>query len=216
MSELILVRHGQANSGATTEEDYDRLSPLGHDQAAWLGAWMDEAHMTFDHQVHGTLRRHVETHAGMNTGTAQVDPRLNEMQYFPMADAMKLHSGMEVPTDPESFADHVPPTMRAWRDGHLRGVPDSWDGFHGRIAAALDDHTRIDQRVLCVTSGGVIASTLMRVLDLDIPAMTAMLLQTRNASFHVLRRFRGHWHLHQFNATPHLAGPDRAHALTFV
>ena len=37
MGEIVLIRHGQANSHATTEEDYDRLSPLGHDQARWVG-----------------------------------------------------------------------------------------------------------------------------------------------------------------------------------
>ena len=37
MGELTLIRHGQANSGATTEEDYDRLSDLGHTQARLLG-----------------------------------------------------------------------------------------------------------------------------------------------------------------------------------
>ena len=37
MGEVVLVRHGQANSGATDEESYDRLSDLGHQQARWLG-----------------------------------------------------------------------------------------------------------------------------------------------------------------------------------
>ncbi|MGR3503489.1 histidine phosphatase family protein [Pseudaestuariivita sp.] len=216
MSELVLVRHGQANSGAKTEEEYDRLSPLGHDQSGWLGEWMRGAHMTFDHQVHGALRRHRETHAGMATGSAETDARLNEMQYFPMAEAMERHCGLAPPEDADAFADHVPPTMRAWQDGQLHGVPDTWEGFHGRIAAAVDAHCRTDQRVLMVTSGGVIASMIARVLDLEIPALTSVLLQTRNASMHSFRKFRGQWHLHQFNAVPHLETPDRAHALTFV
>lgn len=217
MGECILVRHGQANSGATTEEDYDRLSDLGHQQAAWLGEYFRDTHMAFDAEVHGSLRRHRETHAGMHPGTrANVDDRLNEMQYFPMADEMQRIHGLDVPHDPESFAGHVPLTMAAWRAGELRHIPEGWDAFHGRIAAAFDAHTRTDQRVLLVTSGGVIASVLMRTLGLDIPAMTALLLQTRNASFHVLRQFRGQWHLHQYNAVPHLSDPARAHALTFV
>ncbi len=37
MSHITPIRHGQANTGARTEADYDRLSPLGHQQAAWLG-----------------------------------------------------------------------------------------------------------------------------------------------------------------------------------
>ena len=65
MGEITLVRHGQANSSATTEEDYDRLSELGHQQAEWLGEWMQGHEKPFDHVLSGTLRRHRETVAGM-------------------------------------------------------------------------------------------------------------------------------------------------------
>ena len=37
MSFITLIRHGQANSSATTEEGYDNLSELGKTQARWLG-----------------------------------------------------------------------------------------------------------------------------------------------------------------------------------
>jgi len=37
MSHITLIRHGQANTGARDEQSYDRLSALGHQQAAWLG-----------------------------------------------------------------------------------------------------------------------------------------------------------------------------------
>ena len=42
MTEVILIRHGQANSGARSEADYDRLSPLGRQQAAWLADHLRE------------------------------------------------------------------------------------------------------------------------------------------------------------------------------
>ena len=37
MSVITFIRHGQANSSATTEEGYDNLSDLGKTQARWLG-----------------------------------------------------------------------------------------------------------------------------------------------------------------------------------
>ena len=37
MTDVTLIRHGQANSGARSEEDDDRLSPHGHQQAKRLG-----------------------------------------------------------------------------------------------------------------------------------------------------------------------------------
>ena len=79
MGEIILVRHGQANSQATTEEDYDRLSDLGHVQAKWLGEWMRAHDQRFDHVVSGTMRRHRETVRGMGF-EADEDARLNELE----------------------------------------------------------------------------------------------------------------------------------------
>ena len=32
-TEIILIRHGQANTGAKDEESYDQLSDTGHQQA---------------------------------------------------------------------------------------------------------------------------------------------------------------------------------------
>ena len=61
MGTITLVRHGQANSSAKTEEDYDRLSPLGHQQAAWLGDWLAQGGEGFDLVLSGSLRRHIET-----------------------------------------------------------------------------------------------------------------------------------------------------------
>ena len=40
MSHITLIRHGQANSAAKDEPSYDRLSDLGHQQAAWLGHYL--------------------------------------------------------------------------------------------------------------------------------------------------------------------------------
>jgi broad specificity phosphatase PhoE len=39
-SEIILIRHGQANTGAKDEESYDKLSATGHQQSAWLGDYL--------------------------------------------------------------------------------------------------------------------------------------------------------------------------------
>ncbi|WP_281172852.1 phosphoglycerate mutase family protein [Roseicyclus elongatus] len=64
MGELVLVRHGQANSAANDEAGYDRLSDLGHQQAAWLGAWLRSHDAPFDEVFMGGLRRHRETAEG--------------------------------------------------------------------------------------------------------------------------------------------------------
>src|SRR6056297_3369689 len=48
VAEIILVRHGQANSHATDEQSYDRLSDLGREQARWLGAHLRTTKPHFD------------------------------------------------------------------------------------------------------------------------------------------------------------------------
>ena len=64
-SEIILIRHGQANTGAKDEESYDKLSATGHQQSAWLGDYLRAQDSAFDRVICGNLRRHQETAAGL-------------------------------------------------------------------------------------------------------------------------------------------------------
>ena len=77
MSELILVRHGQATP---FEQDTDRLSPLGEQQAHALGEFLADLRPT--HVLHGPLVRQRKTAeiAGQGRGwpTPITEPRLAE------------------------------------------------------------------------------------------------------------------------------------------
>ena len=55
MSHITLVRHGQANTTARDEENYDKLSDLGHQQARWLGAHLRDTHAHHPRVYCGTL-----------------------------------------------------------------------------------------------------------------------------------------------------------------
>ena len=153
MGEIILVRHGQANSHATTEEDYDRLSELGHQQARWLGDWFRAHDYVFDHVVSGTMRRHRETVAGLGL-VADEDARLNEIDYYTLSHALHHVKGEPLPTG-DTFAAHMPKVFQAWRAAEIEGA-EPYHAFETRVAALLDDATQPGRRVLCVTSGGVI------------------------------------------------------------
>lgn len=85
MTEIILVRHGQANTHATDEVAYDRLSDLGHRQAGWLGAWLGDTDPHFDRVITGTLSRQRQTAAAMGFSATDTDDRLNELSYFALA-----------------------------------------------------------------------------------------------------------------------------------
>ena len=80
MGTLYLVRHGQASFGA---DDYDVLSPRGHEQAVRLGEYWRGRGMAFDAVMTGTLRRHTETLLGIAQGLQTMPevtrwPGLNE------------------------------------------------------------------------------------------------------------------------------------------
>ncbi|MDJ1015384.1 MAG: histidine phosphatase family protein [Paracoccaceae bacterium] len=212
MGEIILVRHGQANSTATTEEDYDRLSPLGHQQAAWLGDWMRAHGYAFDHVWSGTLRRHRETVAGM-AFAADEDARLNEIDYYNLTTIMHEVKGEPFPT-PETFGDHMPKVLAAWQAAEIEGA-ETYDNFERRIAELLAEAAVPGRRVLCVTSGGVIAMVLRHLLDLDLIKMSRVMLPIWNTSIHRIHLRGEEPILAGFNAIPHLDRPDRAEARTY-
>ena len=58
MSELILVRHGQASFGKAS---YDKLSDKGVEQVKILARHWDDIGEQFDHVYSGTLMRQKET-----------------------------------------------------------------------------------------------------------------------------------------------------------
>ena len=211
MGEIILVRHGQANSLATTEEDYDRLSDLGHQQARWLGEWFRDHGYTFDHVVSGTMRRHRETVAGLGL-TADEDARLNEIDYYTLSDALHRVKGEPLPTG-DTFAIHMPKVFEAWRAAEIEGA-EPYHAFEDRVAALLDDAAQPGRRVLCVTSGGVIGMVLRHILNLDILKMSHVMLPIFNSSLHRLNVRDGTPYLAGYNAIPHLDRPDRAAART--
>ena len=214
MGEVILIRHGQANSAASDEDGYDRLSDLGHQQARWLGDWLRGNEAPFDRVLAGSLRRHAETATGIgDVGAApEVDPRLNELDYFNLARAHAARNGT-APPGPEDFVFHIRDVMEAWHRAEIQGN-ESYASFESRVAAVLDLAATPGRRVLCVTSGGVIGMILRHLLDLDVARMSAILVPIRNTSIHRVAVLPQARILAGFNATPHLDTPDRLHART--
>ena len=212
MGEIILVRHGQANSSARDEEGYDRLSDLGHQQAAWLGDYMRDREGVFDKVISGSLRRHRETAAGLGYSDAIIDPHLNEMDYFNLGRALQDVHGVPFP-GPDDFATHVPQVMQAWHRAEIMGH-ETFASFETRVAGVLDHAAQPGRNVLCVTSGGVIGMVLRHILNLDPRRMAHILTPIYNTSVHRVQVTRVGNILSGFNGIPHLESPDRAQART--
>ncbi|MGH1576822.1 histidine phosphatase family protein [Planktotalea sp.] len=219
MAQITLVRHGQANSGSTDEHSYDKLSPLGHEQAAWLGAHLRDTHQTFDSVYSGTLRRHVETASGMQAeqyAPVKNDPRLNELAYFDLSVAYEAYSKEPLPTTREGFVLHMPRLFTAWQEDRLKDIPESFAAFEDRVNAALEDIAARSDRALVVTSGGLIGMVTRQILDLDLQGYARMCLSIMNTSTHRVTRIGETLALTQFNNIAHLEETGRHHAQTHI
>lgn len=216
MAEIVLVRHGQANSRATDEAGYDRLSAIGRQQAAWLGAHLRDTTPHFDRVLTGTLRRQVDTAEAMGFDAPDKDHRLDELAYFDLTEAARQQHGIDVPDSPAEFARYLPQVMDLWTRDALDDVPERFDAFADRVQSVIDEQCRAAGRALLVTSGGVIGMAVRHSLDLDTIGLAKVMLQINNASIHRLNYVHENLMLGGFNATPHLDGPDRLHARTYV
>jgi broad specificity phosphatase PhoE len=219
MSELVLVRHGQASFGA---EDYDRLSELGWRQSRWLGEYFAERGAAFDAVLRGTLRRHTETLAGIAQGLgrefdAAEDDRLNEYDSHALLHAHLRGKPLPQSADRREHFRILREAMYAWTDGTLAGYPhEPFAEFRGRVLAVLSDlRERREKRVLIVSSGGPISIILAEVLGMSPHGVVDLNLQTRNTGITELQAGASRIHCVSFNNVPHLDRPDRAGALTY-
>jgi broad specificity phosphatase PhoE len=146
MGTLYLVRHGQASFGAA---DYDKLSELGHRQSVRLGEHFAQKGLRFDAVMAGTLRRHLETLAGIREGMQHQGEHLpweGLNEYDSEAIIATVHpEKLQKPTSPEMYRAH----FRLLRDGLAKwmagvvspqGMP-SYEQFVDGVASALD-HVR--------------------------------------------------------------------------
>jgi broad specificity phosphatase PhoE len=222
MGRLFLVRHGQASFGAA---DYDQLSDLGHRQCERLGAWFRSHGLHFDAVLTGTLKRHAQSLAAIESGlgvthaTHAAHAELDE--YDSHALIRSVHEGPlpTVKTAPEARVH-----FQLLRDGLLRWMqgqtqPEGmlrYTAFVAGIEAALA-HLRMHHAngtALVVSSGGPISMAVGHVLGLQPDAVIELNLHLRNSAVCELRMTPKRLHLMTFNTLPHLDSPEHASWVT--
>ncbi len=185
MAAIYLIRHGQASFGT---DDYDRLSVLGHRQAQLAGEYLVHAVAELPIIVCGSLRRQRETAeaivqarraAGLSVPTLEVDPRFDELDI----DAQFTHL---LPTMPDedgelrrlmadgrassrAYQKLLGRIFTYWQQADAIDRLESWTGFESRVQAAVQDireRASSGSNALIVTSGGVIAAIVHRILGL--------------------------------------------------
>jgi len=209
MTELTLIRHGQANTGATDEESYDKLSDLGRKQARYLGEYLAQTG-GFERVVSGAMRRQIHTAQELNLSKRPhtTDARLNELDYFGLSHWAQASHDVPFPYSPASFAAQIPQVLDVWRHQKPTDGLESYDGFRSRIFSALSD-AAADGPAVLVTSTGVISTLVAIALNLETEAKSKMFLTVQNTSVHKFELRSGELHLTQFGATPHLDSPER-------
>jgi broad specificity phosphatase PhoE len=202
MSTLVLVRHSQST---TFENNSDRLTAAGEQQAICLGQYWQTQGVRFDEIYCGTMQRHIRTAelAGFSKVTAK--PEFNEYdaqgilranpEYAPAADNRQLQKQFET-------------MMPLWMAGKLDapGV-ESWTAFHERVRRGLQaiiDSEGPSRRVAVFTSGGPIGVAVQTVLQAPDPMAIEVNWRIKNCSLTEFIFTRGRISLDMFNATPHL------------
>lgn len=224
MSELYFVRHGQAAFGT---ENYDRLTDLGLQQSRWLGGYFAERRLRFDRVVTGGLVRHRETlnamaDAGVLGAEAQVDARLDEYAHQALQEAYAgrvQEAPGEEPDDPRRrFYGRLERALHAWAAGDLDPVVgEAWNEFSSRVGAAVATAcVGRGRRVLVISSGGPMAVTLGKVLELFSARAIELNMQIRNSAFSHFYFDDQRMKLASFNNIPHLDRPERWHAITLT
>ncbi|GAA5316734.1 MAG: histidine phosphatase family protein [Candidatus Pelagadaptatus aseana] len=223
MAEIYMVRHGQASFGA---DNYDQLSQLGHQQAQWLGEYFNSLGLQFDHIYQGDLVRHTETTAGIAKGLTtefsrvNVMPELNEFDFKALVNVyLQQHPELSLPSKPsvKEFFHLLKQAMIDWCHGTLVSdqLPETWKGFHDRVAQAYNHiQQHCSGKVLVVSSGGTNAQFISQVLRTPAETVVDLNLQSRNTG---VSHFYFNQHavrLTSFNTTPHLDSAERQQYIT--
>lgn len=227
MGTLYLVRHGQASFGA---DNYDQLSPRGHEQSVHLGTYWRERNLRFDAVLCGTLQRHQQTLAGILQGLGDsasqlpepvMLPGLNEYESQALISAVHP-TPLPRPETPELFRKHfriLCDALAQWMNGTISpvGMP-SWEDFSGGVRQALE-HVRKhhpDGNVLLVSSGGPISAAIGEVLATPPEVTIALNMRIRNSAVTEFSVSPKRLMLQSFNTLPHLDRPELSDCITYA
>lgn len=233
MSQLILVRHGQA---AFLSDDYDRLSPLGEEQSQILGEYWTKRNVTFDAVFTGPRKRQRDTGRIVCEQYTEADlpiPELIELPEFDEYDAdgimtelmpqlierdarfRQLHEAFTQSTsDAErrrNFQKRFEVITLAWVRGDLLSPNvESFRDFHARVQRGLQYIQRTSasgSRVAVFSSGGAISVTTQLATRAHEEMVLEFNWRVRNCALNEFVFSKDRLTLDSFNAIPHLDDP---------
>lgn len=233
MSLLYLVRHAQASF---LQENYDRLSLVGEQQATILGEYWAARKLKFDRVAVGPCRRHQHTAqlvAQAYQASDQKFPSLQEFSEFDeyQAEAVLKRALPELLATDESIAElqaafkssathfeqrkHFRKLFEAVINKWVRAEispkdVESWQEFKTRVNSGLKRFLSQGQRgetVVIFTSGGPIAIAIQTALNLSDESALGVSWMSQNSSWSEFLYGADRFTLSTFNSRPHLEDP---------
>ncbi|MCK9468951.1 MAG: histidine phosphatase family protein [Porticoccaceae bacterium] len=208
MSELILLRHGQAAFG---NEHYDQLSTLGEAQARATGDFLQARKWQFDRVITGPRQRQRLTAtlaARVTDSELHEDLRLDEFaEGSQILAAAEQRAGGPLENKKARLRAYMQ-EIRLWCNGDITidGTASASD-FCRTVDDWLESVTADPapgQQLLAVTSAGVIAAVLCRVLNQPREAIADWMAVLGNASLTTLMFSRGRLSVREINSNGHL------------
>lgn len=221
MSELYLVRHGQASFGA---DNYDQLSLLGQQQGQLLGEYFAERNIVFDHVLLGTMNRHRQTVEAIFNGSTEVAKLkehrgLNEYDFVALFEGLgDEHHELKVlaKESKKDFYKALRQVLLLWMEDRIEGpIPETWSEFQQRVVDAKSYIQGLKGRILAVSSGGVMAAIAQQTLGAPSEKVISLNLQINNCSFCRYFFNADSFHLATFNSIPYFDKADRQNLITY-
>jgi broad specificity phosphatase PhoE len=234
MSEIFLVRHGQASF---RQENYDVLSPVGITQAKLLAAHFLTMGLCFDTLYSGPLERQKDTaghfaaeyrtkgvpipDTSIIEGLTEYDTRTVITRYLPGIienDPSLARNRKDMFADYASFRKIFERSVIAWvNDPDCRGL-ESWRDFCARIAESLKRIMNANgsgRRIAVFTSGGAIAASMKVVLGLGDERAMRLGWEIVNTSVTRYKYSGGSIGLVSFNSSAHLECAGNPEHITY-
>ena len=137
------------------------------------------------------------------------DERFNEIRLYDLAGLLKNQFGIDFPTDELSFKQHLNLTFKKWENGEILNPPETFQNYKSRVSEGLNEIKDLGEKILLVTSGGIVAMAVKHTLNLNTEALGNCLLASYNTGITKLLYYDQGFVISQLNALPHLETPER-------
>ncbi|MBN1534867.1 MAG: histidine phosphatase family protein [Spirochaetes bacterium] len=234
MSEIFMIRHGQASFGSG---NYDVLSERGVRQSKLLASYCHDVGLSFDAVYTGTLqrqRRSAEVFIQFYNAKGITLPapvilegfdeynsrKIIETQMVEMlADEPSLKEDLDrILTDRKSFQRIFERAMLRWvSGGHSYEGLESWERFQKRVSAALGSIMGQGEkkRLLVFASGGSISASVQHATQISNEETMQLCWQMVNSGITRFRYNSTRITLSSFNSYPHLELPRERELITY-